>query len=206
MKQKYVIDTHKFLTFTVVLGLMAWFHQWQNTTAWVYLGMHGTYGLLWLMKSNIFPDKNWERPAPLWFNLLLSGGLLLYWIAPLIITSQAVEAPAWMLGLTVSMFTFGVFFHYVSDMQKTIQIRYNPGHLITDGMMGLSRNINYFGEFLIYLSLTLLSMTWWLVLAYLIGALVIFGLYISRKEKSMQRYPEFAEYKKKVRLFIPFLF
>ena len=35
MKQKYFIDSHKAVTFLAILGLMAWFKQWDNPTAWV---------------------------------------------------------------------------------------------------------------------------------------------------------------------------
>jgi steroid 5-alpha reductase family enzyme len=206
MKQKYFIDTFKFFTFIVILGLMAYYKQWNNTTAWVYLAMHGTYGLLWVMKGRIFPDKNWEKPAPLWYNLGLSLGLSLYWVAPYFITSESIEAPAWLLGIAVSLFTFGIFFHYTADMQKFIQLKYNPGQLITDGFMGLSRNINFFGEFLIYLAFIILPMKWWWLLIYLVGATLIWGAYIAQKEKSLSRYPEFAEYKKKVKLFFPYLY
>ena len=206
MKQKYFIDFHKGMTFVFVLCIMAYFKTWQNTTLWVYLALHGTYGLMWVMKSNIFPDKNWEEEKPLWFNLLLSAGLLLYWVAPVIIAAWNIEAPGWYLACAVSMFTFGVFFHYVADMQKFVELKRNPGQLITDGMMALSRNINFFGEFLIYFALVMLSMQWWWMLAFVIGAAIIWGLYINRKEKSLARYAEFREYKRKTKLFFPFLF
>ena len=91
-------------------------------------------------------------------------------------------------------------------MQKYIELKYNPDHLITDGLMAYSRNINYLGEFLIYGSFALLAMSWipFAVIApYLI---IIWGPNIRRKEKSLSRYPEFEEYKKRVKLFIPYIF
>ena len=45
-------------------------------------------------------------------------------------------------------------------MQLYIELKYNPEHLITDGLMAYSRNSNYLGEFLIYASFALLSMSW----------------------------------------------
>ena len=57
MKQKFYIDTHKGVTALFVLLLMAIFNQWQNPTAWVYLALHGTYGVCWVLKSRIFPDR-----------------------------------------------------------------------------------------------------------------------------------------------------
>jgi hypothetical protein len=44
-----------------ILGLMAFFGTWDNSTAWIYLALHGTYGFLWVWKNRILLDKNWER-------------------------------------------------------------------------------------------------------------------------------------------------
>jgi hypothetical protein len=63
MPRRFFIDPHKGVTFLVILGMMALFSQWQNATAWVYLALHGTYGILWVLKSRNFPDKKWEQPS-----------------------------------------------------------------------------------------------------------------------------------------------
>ena len=206
MKQKYFIDSHKAATFLVVLALMAWFGRWQNTTAWVYLALHGSYGILWVLKSRIFPDKQWEEDKGLFFGLYIWVGLSLYWVAPFIITSQDVQAPAWLLGISVSLYTFGVFFHYAADMQKYIQLKYNPEQLINNGLMARSRNINYFGELLIYLGFGMLAMHWVPLAVIAFYLAVIWFPNMRKKDKSLARYPGFAEYKRKSKLFIPFLF
>jgi steroid 5-alpha reductase family enzyme len=108
--------------------------------------------------------------------------------------------------VAIFIYTVGVFLHFASDMQKHTQLKYNPDHLITDGLLAYSRNINYLGEFLIYGSFALLAMGWIpfaVIAAYL---LIVWGPNIRRKEKSLSRYPEFEEYKKKVKLFIPYIF
>ncbi|MCX7753695.1 MAG: DUF1295 domain-containing protein [Anaerolineales bacterium] len=205
-KQKYFIDTHKGITFVVLLTMMAWFGRWESVTAWVYLALHGTYGLLWVLKSRLFPDKQWEEDKGAAYALLIIAGLSAYWVSGLLITWLDVKAPAWLIGLCVSMNVFGVFFHFVSDMQKYVQLKYHPGHLITDGLFARTRNINYFGELLIYLSFALLSMHW-LPLVILAG--FVFGFWLGqmrKKDQSLARYAEFAAYKKKSKLFIPFLF
>ena len=51
MKQKFFIDTHKGITFIAVLMMMAIYQQWDNVTAWVYLAMHGTYGVMWVTEK-----------------------------------------------------------------------------------------------------------------------------------------------------------
>jgi steroid 5-alpha reductase family enzyme len=206
MKQKFFIDSHKGITFIVILTMMAVYNQWGNITAWVYLAMHGTYGVLWVLKSRIFPDKQWEQKCSIGYGLYIWGGLTLYWIAPWLITSQGINVPPWYLALALTIYIFGVFLHYTSDMQKNMELKYNPGRLITDGLMAYSRNINYFGEFLIYGSFALLAMSWIPFTVIALYFVVIWGPNIRRKEKSLSRYPEFADYKKRVKLFIPYIY
>jgi steroid 5-alpha reductase family enzyme len=206
VKQKFFINSHKALTFLVILGMMAYFNQWQNPTAWIYLALHGTYGLLWLLKSRVFPDKQWEQAKGLWYGLYIWAGLCLYWIAPFLITSRASVAPGWLLAVCVSMYMLGIFLHFTADMQKFIELKYNPGHLITDGLFSQARNINYFGELLIYLGFSLLAMHWLPLAVIVIYIGVIWAPNMLKKDKSLARYPEFNQYKRRSKLFIPFLF
>ncbi|MEI7849080.1 MAG: DUF1295 domain-containing protein [Chloroflexota bacterium] len=206
MKQKFFIDSHKGITFLVILGLMTYFKQWQNPTIWIYLALHGTYGMLWVLKSQIFPDRQWENNSSIWYGFYIWAGLSLYWITPYLITSRLISTPAWLLALCVSMYTFGVFLHFAADMQKYMELKYNPGHLITDGLMSKVRNINYFGELLIYLGFSLLAMHWLPLLVIILFIGIIWAPNMLKKEKSLSRYPEFSRYKKETKLFIPFLF
>lgn len=56
MRERHVIDTHKGITGPVILGLIAWQDAWHNPAALTYLAMHGSYGLMWVAKSRLFPD------------------------------------------------------------------------------------------------------------------------------------------------------
>ncbi len=40
----------------------------------------------------------------------------------------------------------GVFFHFAGDVQKHTALQAKRGHLVTDGLWSLSRNINIFGS------------------------------------------------------------
>jgi steroid 5-alpha reductase family enzyme len=206
MKDKHFIDSHKAVTGLYILLLMAYFHQWNNVTLWVYLALHGTYGLLWVFKSWLFPDKQWNQPASLVRGIMLWIGLTGYWIAPFIIAARNVQAPYWVLALAVFLNIVGTMFHFASDMQKYTELKIKPNHLITDGFWRLSRNPNYFGEFLIYSSFALLALHWlpWVVLG-----IIIVGFWIPHmwnKDKSISRYAEFRDYKAHTRSFFPFLF
>jgi protein-S-isoprenylcysteine O-methyltransferase Ste14 len=206
MKLKFFIDANKIITFLVILSMVAIYHRWQNPTAWVYLALHGTYGLLWVIKSNLFPDASWERKTSIWFGLVSWFSLALYWFPAWWITRMDIIAPPWVLSFAISLNIIGTFFVFTSDMQKFTELKLNPGMLITTGMFRLSRNINYFGEFLIYFSFALLPMVWF---AYLPLAAFMITFWIpnmARKDRAISSLPGFAEYKKKTRFFFPFLF
>ncbi len=206
MRLKTYINSNKGIIFLVYLGMIAYFKQWDNATALVYLALHGTYGLLWVMKSHLFPDKQWENKVPFWFGLVAWLALCLYWLPGWLIISRSILAPAWLMGLCVSLFVFGVFFHFVSDMQKHTSLALKPETLITDRMFSLSRNINYFGELLIYIAMATLALSW-LAFLPLIAFIISYWIpNIIRKEKSLSRYVDFREYRRSVRLFMPFLF
>lgn len=205
MKQKHFIDSHKGATTFAVLIMMAIYAQWHNPTAWVYLALHGTYGWLWVLKSRIFPDKQWEQKTGVGYALFIWAGLSLYWIAPWLITARGTEAPPWYLGLCVAIYAFGLFFHYAADMQKHTSLQLQPEHLIQTGLWANCRNPNYFGEMLIYLGFGLLAMHW-LPMAVLLAYIVIIWIpNMRKKDRSLSRYEAFAAYKARSKLFIPYL-
>lgn len=205
MREKHFIDSHKGVTGIFIAALIVWHEAWNNPTAMVYFALHGSYGILWVVKSLTFPDKSWEKSCSLWRGLAIWAGLSLYWIAPWIITSGDVRAPAWLLTLAVSMFSFGLFLHFSADMQKHVALALRPGQLIRTGLWSRLRNPNYFGELLIYLSFALLAMHW-----LPLGVLALFILFywvpnMRRKDQSLSRYDEFADYSARSWLFIPFI-
>jgi len=206
MKHKFFIDSNKGFTPIFFLILMVYFKQWDNPTAWLYLALHGSYGILWVMKSNIFPDKTWERPVSWLYGLLTWFGLCLYWVGGWIVFSQAIRAPAWWLGFCATIYIFGVFLHFASDMQKHTSLKYNPNHLITDELFSRVRNMNYFGELLIYAGFGLLALSWLPIAILLLWVAVIWLPNMARKDRSLARYPEFEAYRKRTKLFIPYIY
>ena len=205
MKQKHFIDSQKGITFLVVLTMMAAFDRWHNATAWVYLALHGTYGWLWVLKGKIFPDKQWEARCSIWYGLYIWAGLSLYWIAPYLITRYDINAPTWLLGLSVAMYAVGVFLHFGADMQKYTALQLAPGQLITSGFFRYTRNPNYLGELMIYLGFSILAMHWAPLLAIGLFIFVIWVPNMLRKEHSLARHAGFEEYQRLSKLLIPFI-
>jgi steroid 5-alpha reductase family enzyme len=207
VKHKFWIDSHKGATGLFALGLIAWYHAWDNIIAWIYLALHGTYGVLWILKSKYFGDKTWDREVSLWYGLYTWFGLSLYWVSPwLIVTGRNHAAPAWFYGLCISMYSFGVFFHFASDMQKHMMMTHKRGTLLTEGLWSRLRNPNYFGELLIYLGFSLVPLHWAPLAALATIVAIVWVPNMIRKDKSLSRYPEFAKYKSQSKYILPRLF
>jgi steroid 5-alpha reductase family enzyme len=90
-------------------------------------------------------------------------------------------------------------------MQKYISLKLNPGNLIQNGMFQKVRNTNYLGELLIYLGFTLLAIDWAPIIALFVFITIIWIPSMIKKDKSLSRYPEFKNYKKKSYKFIPYI-
>jgi len=203
LRQKHFIDSHKCFNAVAILVLMQMYDAWSNPTAWMYLALHGTYGFLWTLKSFTFGDKQWEKPTPLWYGGVIWGALSLYWVAPWMICAHDVRAPGWLLALCTSMYAFGVFFHFAADMQKHVSLQLRPGVLFTESLWARCRNPNYLGELLIYAGFTALAMHWVPFIALGLMVLFVWVPNMVRKDRSLARYPAFAEWKKRSWLFLP---
>jgi steroid 5-alpha reductase family enzyme len=204
MKAKHAINLHKGLTFPVILGLM---FAYQNFTLgpWVYLSLQSTYGLLWLLKDRLYPDKQWEQEITPLQSVSIFMLVNLYWVAPFILISSDTVPSLPLIAAAISLNILGIFLHYVSDAQKYYTLKYRQG-LITEGFFARCRNTNYLGEVLIYGSLAMLTQHW---LPFLILFGFVAGIFIPnmlKKDKSLSRYPEFADYKERSGLLLPRLF
>tara|TARA_Y100001970_G_scaffold289596_1_gene420511 strand:+ start:1569 stop:2207 length:639 start_codon:yes stop_codon:yes gene_type:complete len=212
MKYKFYIDTHKGATFFYILSLIYYYNAFDNILAMIYLSLHGSYGFFWVLKSKVFPDKTWEVKVPVYYGLVVWVGLSLYWLAPWIIISEAfynvssISNLNMIITLSIFLYAFGIFLHFTSDMQKFIQLKNKPGQLINDGLFKRCRNINYFGELLIYSSFALLSMHWIPAVVLFLFIILVWLPNMLKKDKSLNKYDSFEDYKKGSKLFIPFIY
>jgi protein-S-isoprenylcysteine O-methyltransferase Ste14 len=199
------INAHKILVTPVVLGLMCFYRNW-STAAFVYLALHGTYSLLWLLKQTYFPDRRFAERVPLGIGLgFIFLPLAGYYLAPYFLISQHPTLPPYLFAIVLFLYVTGIFFHYVSDAQKFYILRERKG-LIEDGLFARTRNPNYLGEILIYLSFAIMSMHW---IPFVVLGAWVFGFFARNmlgKDKSLARHPGFAEYKARTGLLIPRVF
>ena len=67
-KFAWVINFQKCGTF-FFLGFLMWYYQNDSTGAWIYLALHGSYGLVWIIKDLAFPDPGWQP------RITIAGGI-----------------------------------------------------------------------------------------------------------------------------------
>ena len=201
MKLNQIINLHKGLTPFVVFGLMAIYDNF-SIPAWIYLSLHGTYGILWLLKEKLFPDPYFKDEMG--FLTSITGFIFLgsYWVAPFILISSQKLIPNFIIAGCVSIYIFGVFLHFASDSQKYFTLKLKK-ELITEGFFKYSRNTNYLGEILIYLSFAILSMNIIPFIILLIFFIIIFYPRMIKKDKSLGKYKDFDEYKANSGLILP---
>src|SRR5271157_492778 len=198
-KFAWVINFQKAGTFPFLGLLIAWYHN-TSTAAWIYLAMHGSYGLVWIIKDLAFPDPSWQHRITIGGGINAFLGVLgWYWVFGWLLIS-GVSQPAYPLPdyawfcLGISLCILGCVIMIAADAQKFFTLRVRRG-LITDGMHRYIRHPNYLGEMMIYGSFALMVWHWLpvVVLAWVWGGL--FAVNMTLKEASLSRYPEWAQYK-----------
>ena len=208
-KLSWIVNFQKAGTFAFLGGLM-WFYSNTSSAAWIYLALHGSYGVVWIIKDVAFPDPAWQARATIGgginaFVLVLGW----YWLFGWLLISGAAQpdyplADAAWYCLCISLCIVGCTVMIAADAQKYFTLRERPG-LITDGMFRYVRHPNYLGEMLVYGSFALMVWHWlpWLVLA--IVWTCVFAVNMVMKEASLSRHPGWAEYRRRSWWLLPFV-
>ncbi|WP_223787100.1 methyltransferase family protein [Marinicella meishanensis] len=208
-KLAWVINFQKAGTLWVVLALMFYFQN-HSTVAYVYLALHGGYGLVWLLKDLAFPDASWQRRVTIGGGLMAFIGVLFwYWVLAWLLISQPqtpaypLAEPIW-LAICITLCLLGCVIMIAADAQKYHTLRLQAG-LIADGIHKYIRHPNYLGEIMIYGAFGLLVWHW--AAALILGAvwLLVFVPNMVAKEQSLSRHPGWADYKKRSGWLLPFL-
>jgi len=198
----HFINAHKILLIPVVIGLMYFYDNW-STEAFIYLAIHGTYCILWLLKHFMFPDVRFKEKQPFLIGLFfIFTPLAAYYIAPFILIKEHISLPPYLISLVLFIYIMGIFLHYVSDAQKYYTLKNKKG-LIDDGLFSRNRNPNYLGEILIYSAYAMMSLHW---LPFVVLSVWVFGFFLRnmiRKDKSLSRYVRWEKYKKQSWLLLP---
>ncbi len=205
LKTSWVINLQKGGTAPFVAALMLYYRN-DSAAAWVYLALHGSYGLCWLLKHLAFPDRSWDQRITVGAAVATALLLAAYWSFPYLLISDVLgprpePAPA-LLGGAVALHTLGVVLMMTADCQKYFLLRTRPG-LIDDGLFARVRHPNYLGEMMLYSAYALIVGHWipWAVLLFVWSTL--FSTNILLKEASMSRHPTWDAYRARAGMLLP---
>lgn len=206
-KLAWVVNFQKAGTFVFLGALIGYYHN-TSTAAWVYLAMHGSYGLVWIIKDLTFPDPSWQVKVTIGGGINAFASVLAwYWVFGWLLISGASQPDyplpdAVWFCLCISLCILGCAIMIAADAQKYFTLRLRSG-LITDGMFRFVRHPNYLGEIMIYGSFALMVWHWLPVVVLAWVWLGLFAVNMAMKEASMSRYPQWAEYKRRSWWLIP---
>jgi len=207
LTQLTAINTAKVLTVLCLVAAAVIFGV-RDFRQVLYLCLHVSYCGWWLLEQWLYPQRRQQMfSEPIGvvgfiFTLLLVG--IFYALPgyfaftnpePLSLTTAAIAMP---------LYIFGSLINTSADVQKLTAKQFGAG-LVQDNIWRVSRNINYFGDLLRYLSFSVVAGSPW---AYLVpGWIAIFYLQLifQKEEKMAAKYPEYAEYQRGSARFIPFV-
>ncbi|MBD2431944.1 MULTISPECIES: methyltransferase family protein [Fischerella] len=188
------------LIFSFVFGI-------QDLRQVIYLCLHVSYCLWWLLEQWLFPQRRQIFSEPVGIggfilSLLFVGAF--YSLPGYLAFTNPVPLSAIATAVALPLYIFGTLINATADIQKLTAKQYGA-ELVRDHIWRFSRNINYFGDLLRYLSFAVVAGSVW---AYLVPAviLIIYLQRIYQKEQSMSaKYQNYADYQKSSSRLIPFV-
>ena len=204
----YVVNFTKGTMMIYLFALMCYYDNF-SLGAWMYLALHGNYGIIWFLKDRTFPDAGFNREATTMSAIFPLPVVLIpyyfigYWMMS---GGEAQKNPSYeRIFVAIQLYCLGVVFMVLTDAQKYLVLKERRG-LITHCMTGWSRNMNYVGEMMLYASFGVLCQRTevWYIFAYVWTC--IFSLRMMVKEYSLSKKVEWPEYKAKTWFFLPKLY
>ena len=201
------INWAKALT-VVLLILMAFRFGLAGPRQVLYLSLHISYCLWWLLEQWLFPARVQQlftdRVGPGRFAVALLFIGVLYSLPGLLAFLNPTPISNGAMALGVGLFSFGSLINATADVQKMTAKAMGAG-LVADGIWRRVRHVNYLGDLLRYLSFAVVAGMGW---GYLVPALVLL-IYLQRiqqKEQQMaSKYPEFVAYQGRSTRLLPWL-
>lgn len=192
---------------TIFLCLfLQWYFNAYRPAHWLYTALHGGYGILWIIKSYIAPDKRFKVNISIISAGIVASVLIAYWSIAWLTFSDSylpaeegdLERCIWAALSTV----IGLVLMCGADIQKHIHLS-KKKELITTGFFQRTRNPNYLGEMLIYFGFAILSRNWWSYILIFATWSTLFTMGMLYKEYSFMRKQGWEDYKNQSFLLLP---
>jgi len=125
---RYTLNFFKAATFLWIIFLM-WYFNNRSAAAYLYLLLHGSYGLAWVIKDVRFGDARFTNKAAIGSHLILIILLIAYWMIPVpLMSGYGLVRPSWwLLSMIVLVYVSGVTLMVGSDYQKNTTLQKKKG-------------------------------------------------------------------------------
>ncbi len=204
--QLTAINTAKILTIVCLISFAVVFGV-QDMRQVIYLCLHISYCAWWLLEQWFYPARKQLFNEPVGvlgfiFSLVVVG--LLYALPGYLAFINPVPLSLTTAAFALPLYIFGSLINTTADVQK-LTAKQGGATLVSDGIWRFSRNINYFGDLMRYLSFSVVAGSFW---AYIVPSAIalLYLQRISQKEQTMgEKYAEYANYQQSSRRLIPFI-
>ncbi|MCW8851927.1 MAG: DUF1295 domain-containing protein [Gammaproteobacteria bacterium] len=190
----------------ITIMLAAWAIRLAVHITWRNWGQEEDSRYQEIRKNN---QPNFEFKS-LYIVFLLQAFLALIVALPLMSIFSSETAINRLDYLAFALWTFGMLFEAVSDMQlaRFKASEKNRGKVLNTGLWRYSRHPNYFGEFCIWWAFFLFAVAsgyWWSIVSPLLMSILLLKVSgVSLLESTIsERRPEYADYRKSTNAFFP---
>ncbi|MFB2934835.1 DUF1295 domain-containing protein [Aerosakkonemataceae cyanobacterium BLCC-F154] len=204
--QMTAINTAKVLTSLCLIGCAVVFgvHDFRQV---IYLCLHISYCTWWLLEQWFFPQRRlfFNEPVNAIGFISITAIVGVFYAmpgyfaftnpTPIALTTVAIALP---------LYIFGSLINASADVQKMTAKQFEAG-LVKDNIWRFSRNINYFGDLLRYLSFSVVAGAIWAYLVPLSIAILYIQRMLQKEQQMVVKYPEYEEYKRSTPRLIPFI-
>ena len=174
----------------------------------IYLCLHISYCLWWLLEQWLFPQRRQqlftEKVGILTLAIVILFVGVFYCLPGYFAFTNPNPVSYLTIAITLPLYIFGSLINTGADVQKMVA-KSMGGGLVKDGIWRSVRHINYLGDLMRYTSFSLIAGNWW---AFLLPGIITL-LYVQRinqKEQSMvNKYSDFVAYQQNSSRLLPWL-
>ena len=123
-----IINIQKGGTLFIMLYFMYYFKN-SSTGPFIYLSLHGMYGIIWIMKDYTFGDLTFQNKYSLGVVITTTIVLLAYWYnGYALMSGVGIQSPSpERICTALLVFMIGAIFMMGGDLQKNIILKYKKG-------------------------------------------------------------------------------
>ena len=174
----------------------------------IYLCLHISYCLWWLVEQWLFPQRRQqlftEKVGILTFIIVLLFVGVFYSLPGYLAFTNPNPVSYLTVAIALPLYIFGSLINTGADVQKMVAKSMGSG-LVKDGIWRSVRHVNYLGDLMRYTSFSVMAGELWAFL--LPGVITLLYLQrINQKEQAMAaKYPEFAAYQQNSSRLLPWI-